>query len=86
MRFCHACRVVCVSRRCHVQIGLAYLAMEKYESARDAFQLSLKGMTQPLTHSRSALGLTISSRAVCARVRCVRVRVCACVCVCVCAP
>jgi hypothetical protein len=46
-----SCRVRVVSRRCHVQIGLAYLAMEKYESARDAFQLSLKGMTHPSIHS-----------------------------------
>jgi tetratricopeptide (TPR) repeat protein len=53
-----SCRVACRvhSRRCHVQIGLAYLAMEKYESARDAFQASLKGRTHSLTHSRSALG------------------------------
>jgi hypothetical protein len=28
-------------------MGLAYLAMEKYESARDAFQASLKGELTP---------------------------------------
>ena len=68
-----------------MQIGLAYLAMEKYESARDAFQASLKGMAHPSIHSLThalLLALTIGSRAICARVRCLSLSVCVCVCVC----
>lgn len=78
---CVVCRVrVCAcrvhSRRCHVQIGLAYLAMEKYESARDAFQASLKGRTHSLTHAllflapTSTQKLTRPSLCACARVVC----------------